>query len=113
MLQCMDLNVSSMSESLAISLALEWKILLSILVLQSKINIVRTLNFFSSLKNYFNLFLVIDLGLISCNSGSKRFKTPTLQRSTQLSEERDCMILTYFLLHRVLLEKYKVIRQLF
>ena len=71
MLQCMDLNVSSMSESLAISLALEWKILLSILVLQSKINIVRTLNFFSSLKNYFNLFLVIDLGLISCNSGSK------------------------------------------
>ena len=29
MLSCMDLNASSMSESLAISLALEWKILRS------------------------------------------------------------------------------------
>ena len=36
----MDLNASSVSESLAVSLALEWKILRSFLLLQSKTNIV-------------------------------------------------------------------------
>ena len=43
----MDLNASSMSESLAISLALEWKILQSFLFLWSKTNIVWTLNFWT------------------------------------------------------------------
>ena len=47
MLWCMDFNASSMSESLAISLALEWKILQSFLFLWSKTDIVWTLNFWT------------------------------------------------------------------
>ena len=39
-LSYMDLNVSSMSESLAITLVLEWKTLRSFLFLYSKTNIV-------------------------------------------------------------------------
>ena len=83
----MDLNTSSMSESLAISLVHEQKILQSFLFLLSKTNIVSTLKFFSSLNNSFNMFLIIGLVLISCNSGSKIFKISILQRSLQLSEE--------------------------
>ena len=78
----MDLNASSKSELLAVILVLEWKILQSFLFLQYirlyKTNTIRTLNFFKSLNYYFNLFLIIVLVLISCNSGSKRLKISTL-----------------------------------
>ena len=67
----MDLNASSMSESLAISLALEWKFLQSFHFLLSKNDIVLHLNVFNSLNNSFNLFLITGLVLISGNSGSK------------------------------------------
>ena len=79
-----------MSESPAISLALEWKILWSFLFLYSMTNIVWSLKFFSLLNNSFNLFLIPILVLISCNSGSKKFKISTWQRYMQLSEEFDC-----------------------
>ena len=42
----MDLNTSSLSEPLAISLAVEWKILQSFDFLECKTNIDRILNFF-------------------------------------------------------------------
>ena len=74
----MDLNASSEYEKLAVSLVLEWKILWPFLFLQSKTNTVPNLNFFNSLNNPFNLFLITDLVIISCNSGSKRFEILTL-----------------------------------
>ena len=86
----MDLNASLMSESLTISLALEWKTLWSFAFLYSKTNIVWTLTLFNPLNNSFNLFLIIGSGLISYNSSSKRIKISTLYWYTQLSEELDC-----------------------
>ena len=74
----MNLNGSSMPESLAVSSALEWKILRSFLLLESKTNVVWFLNFFNSLNNSFHLFLITGLVLISCNSGSKIFKISPL-----------------------------------
>ena len=68
----MDLNASSISESPAVSLALEKKILQSFFFLFSEANIDWTLNFFYSLIYSFNLFLIIGLVLISCNSGLKK-----------------------------------------
>ena len=59
---------SSMSESLGISLVLEWKNLRSFFFLYSKTNVVSTLNFFNTLDNSFNLFLIIGLVLINFNS---------------------------------------------
>ena len=50
---------------------------------------------FKRFPHTFNLCLIIGLALISCTSGSETFKTSTLERSIQLSEEFDCMILTY------------------
>ena len=90
----MDLNAPSMSELIAISLVHEWKILQKIIFFYT--NIARTSNFFNLLNNSFNMFLIIGLVLISCNSGSKRFKTIILYRCIQLSEELDCIFLAYF-----------------
>ena len=78
-----------MSESRAISLALEWKISISSITV--KTYIIWTLNIFNWLNNSFNLFLIIGLVFISCNSGSKIFKISTLHRYMKL-----CMISTYF-----------------
>ena len=92
----MDLNSSSISKSLAISLAQEWKVLQSFLFLYSKTSIVLTLNLFNSLNNSFNLVFDYGLVLISCNSASKRSKFSILKRCIQLSKEFACIILTYF-----------------
>ena len=64
----------NMSESLAIGLELEWKILRSFLFLYPKTNTDGSLKFINSLNNFLNLFLIMALLLISCNSGLKRFK---------------------------------------
>ena len=62
----------------------------------TKTNTDETLNFFNSINNSFNLFLIIGLVLISCNSGSKRFKILILQWHTQLSRDFNYIISTYF-----------------
>ena len=61
----MGLNTWSMSESLAVCLALKWKILWSFLILLSKTNIVLTLKSLNLLNNSFNLFLITGLALQS------------------------------------------------
>ena len=79
-----------MSESLAISLALEWKIF-----------------FFSfSLRLLVKLFLTTGLVLISCNSGSKSFK---ISAYNDVHNYQKNLIAHVFLLHQVLLEIYKTI----
>ena len=60
-----------MSESLAVGLELQWKILRLFLFLYSKNNIDGSLKFIKSLNN---LLLIMGLLLISCNSGLKIFK---------------------------------------
>ena len=103
------LNASSMSESLATSFALEWKILQSFLFLYSKTNIIWTLNFLNSFKNYFNLFLIVGLVLITCNFGSKHSKSQyyscvhNYQKNLIVSSQHN------FLLHQALLEIYEAI----
>ena len=94
-----------MSESLAISLRLEWKIFWSFLLLKSKTNITWTLNIFNLPNNYFNLFLIIGLVLIICNSGSKTFKIS--QHYRDVDNYYKSLIAHIFLLHQVLLERYK------
>ena len=70
----MDLSVSSVSESLEISLVLEWKILQSFPFLYCKTNIDWTSNFFNSLNNFSNLSLIVGFVLISCYSDLERYK---------------------------------------
>ena len=65
----MNLNASSMSELPATSLAQERKILQSFLFLQSKTNVISTLNLFNSFNYSFNFFIITGLVLISSNSG--------------------------------------------
>ena len=73
----MDINASSISESLAISLTLQWKILRSFLFLYTKTNIVWTLNFFNSLSNCSKYqFLINGRG----KSGIKTLKNPKVQK---------------------------------
>ena len=70
----MDFNASSMSESLAISLKYEWKIYDPFFSYSLRLILSEFLNFFNSLNNSFNLFLMIGFVLINCNSGSKKSK---------------------------------------
>ena len=60
-----------LNESMKISLAFQWKIAELFLFLYSKTDIVWTSNFFNSLNDSFNLFLIIGLVII-CTSGSKK-----------------------------------------
>ena len=96
----MDLNASSMPVWLASILALGWKIL-------QIISSVIVKNYYCQ---FFFFVLIISLVLICCHSGSKIFKMWTLQGCIELSEEYDCI---YFLLHQLLLERYKAVYQLF
>ena len=77
-----------------------------IFFLYSKTNIVFTLNFFNSLSNSFNLVLITGLVLFNRNSGSKRFKS---QHYSDLHNYQKNLIAHMFLLHQVLLERYKAI----
>ena len=90
MLWCIDLNASSMSESLAMSLLHEWKNLQSFPFLQPKNITVWTLNFLNLPNRYFNFILIAHFVSLSCNSGSNRFKISTWSSRIQLSEEFDC-----------------------
>ena len=83
--------------SLAIGLELEWKILRSFLFLYPKTNTDGSLKFINSLNNFLNLFLIMGLLLISCNSGLKRFKILILQLDIQLSEELVCITSRYLI----------------
>ena len=113
MLWCMDLNASSISESSAVSLVLEWKILWSFLFWYSKTNIDWTLNFFDALNNPFNLFFIMGLALISCNSGSKNSKSWYYSDICNYQKNLIASSQHIFLLPQVLLERYKALQQFF
>ena len=109
-LWCMDLNALSMSESLAISLWLEWKILQSFFFLYSKTNVVWS--FFNSLNNSVNFFMLIGFVLISCNSESKKIQNLYITAMYTITRRiwlHHLSIFFYFML----LERYKAIQQLF
>ena len=89
-LRCMDFNASLMSESLAISLTLEWKALPSFLFLYSEANIVWTLNFFHPLNNSFKLFL------IQLQWRIKKIQDLNTIAMYTIIKKLDCIILAYF-----------------
>ena len=95
----MDFNASSMSESLAISLKYEWKIYDPFFSYNLRLILSEFLNFFNSLNNSFNLFLMIGFVLINCNS----------QRYKDVYNYQKNLTAHIFLLHQMLLERCKAI----
>ena len=63
----MDLNASSMSESLAASLTLEWKFYDNFFSYALRLILTESVNVFNSLNKCFSLFLAIALLLINFN----------------------------------------------
>ena len=108
-LSFMDLNASSMSELLAFSLVLEWKISRLFPSLYCKTNVFWRLNFFISLNNTLNLFLIKALVLVVVILDQSYWKFQHYGNVYSYQKNLIAWTQYNFLLNQVLLESYKAL----